>query len=122
MNHLGYWAIIVVVAIITIFVVSLGIDALNYTDNQTRAMKERPWAYGSADDAIKIIQTIREDPMRSDASSVHSGENAGSWYFSFGIIQFRGTAFVYNSFSDYRKVQAWLKKHPAQEKPGAPTW
>lgn len=99
-----------------------GLERSLFKSRQEDSMKDLSWAYGSAEDAIKIIETIRADPLRLNAESVYEGVNERSGYSSTGRIRFRGTTFVYKSYKDYKQVLDWLKKHPSIEPASKPSW
>lgn len=95
----------------------------SFKANQSQGMSERLWAYATAEDVIKIIETIRQDPERDSATSVREGPNRGSWYLPSGdIVRFRGVHVVYKSFKDYRIATRWIKKHAGVEPPSNPSW
>lgn len=102
--------------------INYSFEISSFKNRQEDSMKDLSWAYGSAEDAIKIIETIRADPLRLSAESVYEGVNERSGYSSTGRIRFRGTTFVYKSYKDYKQVQDWLKKHPSIEPAGKPSW
>lgn len=73
--------------------------------------KEGEWAYGSADDAIKVAQTILSDP-NAVGVAVHRGPNAGSWIINPDkprSVKFRDVRLVYKTYKDYKEFRKWLK-------------
>ena len=94
---------------------------------RSQQMESGPWAYGSAEDAIKIAQPLKEDPNLKKCA-VYVGPNEDSWIIDEEtprIVKFRGVQLIYNSYKDYEIFKKWLKDNPFEPNPSEqtrPTW
>lgn len=122
MNGDGAIAISAIGIVILILIVAVLAVDYSFFKSEQKTTMAKAWAYGTAEDAIRIIQIIKNDPFRTSARSVYQGPNADSTYYSDGSIMFKDVNLVYTSYREYRKIRRWLKNNPATESESEPTW